>query len=806
MRPLTAEDPDRIGAFRLAAVLGEGGMGRVYLAHSPDGVAAAVKRIRGGVADDPDFRARFRREVEAVRAVRGRFTAALLDAGPDDELPWMATEYVPGPPLDAAVREHGPFPASAVLVLAEGLARALVAIHGAGLVHRDLKPSNVLLTADGPQVIDFGISRAAGATTLTWTGQLVGSAGYMAPEQIRGERVGIPGDVFSLGATLVFAARGTGPFGRAEAMETLIMRTLTEDPDLTGVPADVAALANACLAKDPRQRPDPRRVLDDLAGRVPTAPTATGWLPEEVGTTLDRYTAPPVPEAATWTARRRLSDGSGSGTGPESPSDDSATGGNGNADTARPTEPAHSRRRFLWALGAAALTAGAGIAAVPLVRALGSDDSPAAGTPDGSTPAGPSAPRHPGVPREQPRWSHTGLATEPQCGRLVVFDPDDIEGTRSTHFVVPGVGGDRMTRRVAAVAVRLNDGAVAWRADFPASQATPTALGPLLDSPPEAPGDLLHLGLPMVTIDTRTAAVQTAALPYEAAKLPRTGPVRTAPGTEFAVANQQAGHTDTVLAVHATASASTLVFYEPIADQGWAYGPGRRLNQPRALHDSELVFLADSAAQPVYAVSTDTGKPVWTADLGGPQNGAGIVNALLRAYFRESEDSTLLVAADRVYALGASTGDVRWASEPTSGYTALTVMDDLVFAAAENGLTAWQLGTGKLVWNHAPDTPTVPALAAAAVWDGRIWFANGSAPHELYGLQPGGGRLDRLIEPPAAATPGAGPAEDARPGWKLHSTGANFMAAAYGHVVMGFQGLTVDADGAPLDPHPRDAV
>lgn len=791
MRPLTAEDPEQIGGFRLAAVLGEGGMGRVYLAHAPDGVAAAVKRIRGGAADDPDFRARFRREVEAVRVVEGRFTAALLDAGPDDELPWMATEYVPGPPLDQAVRDHGPLPASSVLFLAEGLARALVAIHGAGLVHRDLKPSNVLLTADGPQVIDFGISRAAGATTLTWTGQLVGSAGYMAPEQVRGERVGVPGDVFSMGATLVFAARGTGPFGRAEAVETLIMRTLTEDPDLADVPADVASLASACLAKDPQQRPAPRQVLDALAGGVSTAPGHPGWLPEQVRNTLGRYTAPPAPEATTRTAPPRPAAGTGT---------KGTAGTNGTAAT----PPTRTRRRFLWTLGAAALTAGAGVAAVPLVRSLDSDESPARNPPP-SAPTGQSPPRRPDIPRAQPRWTHVGLATDPKFGRTLVLDPDDPDGTRSTHFVVPGLGGDWMTRRVSAVAVRLNDGKVAWQADFPGSTATPAALGPLLDAPADAPGDLLHLGFPMGTLNTRNAAVRPATLPYDVAKLPRTGPSRAAPGSELVVGDPQPGHPDAVTVVHANSTASTLVHYQTVADQGWAYGPGRRLNQPRALHDTELVFLADTTAQPVYAVSSENGKPAWTADLRGPQDGAGLVNAMKRAYFRESEDSTLLLAADRVYALNASTGDIRWTSAPTGGCTALTVMDDLVFAAASNGLTAWQLGTGKELWHYAFDTPTVPALAAVAVWDGLVWFANGAAPHEIHGLQPASGRRDRLIEPPAAPAP-TGASPDTQAGWKLHGVAENLMAAAYGHVVMGFQGLVTDADGPPTDPYPPNAV
>ncbi|NUU20760.1 MAG: protein kinase [Streptomycetaceae bacterium] len=762
-------------------------MGRVYLAHSPAGLPAAVKRIRGGAADDPDFRARFRREVAAVRAVEGRFTAALLDAGPDDELPWMATEYVAGPALDRAVRESGPFPPPTVLVLAEGLVRALIAIHSVGLVHRDLKPSNVILAADGPRVIDFGISRATDATTLTWTGQLVGSAGYMAPEQVRGEPVGVPGDVFSLGATLVFASRGSGPFGRTDNVEPLLVRTLTEDPDLTGVPADVAQVAAACLAKDPAQRPTPDELLATLAAGEP--PTAADWLPEEVRTTLDGYTAPPADAVPA-----RLSRPGGAA------ADAGVAAGDGTGVAA----PTRSRRRFLKVLGAATLTVGAGVAAVPLVRRLNTDDRSTDDTP--SAPVGQPAPRHPDVPRAAPRWTYAGLATEPQFGVTRVLDPNDIEGTRSTHFLLPGLHGDWQTRQAAVAAVRLNDGTVTWRAELPQGSGAPMTLGPVVEAPPNAAGDLLHLGSPIWTLDTKTGTARSAGLPYDPAKLARTGPSHAVPGGEITFAAQPLGSPDAVTAVHAGTGTSTLVHYRPAEKQGWAYGVARRVTDPRALAEGDLVFLADTTAQPVYAVISEGGKQAWTADLRGAQGAAGRVNGLLRAYVREGEASTLLVAADRVYALDTTDGRVRWSSAPTDGYTALTVLGDLVFAAASTGLIAWQLGTGKEAWRWAPDTPTVPALAAAAVWDGLVWFANGAEPHDLYGLQPASGRLTRLIERPAAPpVPQPDGQPDTRPGWKLYDAGTNLMVAAYGHVALGFQGLITDANG-PVDPYPRSAV
>jgi eukaryotic-like serine/threonine-protein kinase len=210
---LLAGDPKQVGPYRLLEVLGSGGFGRVFLGMSPDGRLVAVKVIRPERAADPEFRARFRREVAAAKKVSGRFTAQVIDADAEGPVPWLATAYVSGPSLAQAVARHGPLPVGSVLALAAGLTEALAAIHSAGLVHRDLKPENVLLAEDGPRVIDFGIARAAGASTLTGTGMLIGTFAFMSPEQVRGGEVGPPSDIFSLGSVLVFAATGQGPFG-----------------------------------------------------------------------------------------------------------------------------------------------------------------------------------------------------------------------------------------------------------------------------------------------------------------------------------------------------------------------------------------------------------------------------------------------------------------------------------------------------------------------------------------------------------------------------------------------------------------
>jgi len=275
MHDLAPGDPEQIGPYRLRGRLGAGGMGRVYLGLSPGGRSVAVKVIRADLAQDTEFRARFRREVAVARTVSGLFTAPVIDADVDGPVPWLATAYVPGPSLADAVSQHGPLPAASVLALARGLAEALSAIHAAGVVHRDLKPANVLLAEDGPRVIDFGISRGVEASALTHTGLVVGSPGFMSPEQAEGREVGPPSDIFSLGAVLAFAATGHGPFGSGST-PALVYRVVHSGPQLDLMPAEVRSLAERCLAKDPALRPTAADLL--AAAAYPAA----GWLPEPV--------------------------------------------------------------------------------------------------------------------------------------------------------------------------------------------------------------------------------------------------------------------------------------------------------------------------------------------------------------------------------------------------------------------------------------------------------------------------------------------------------------------------------------------
>ncbi|WP_043667397.1 serine/threonine-protein kinase [Streptomyces xylophagus] len=296
MEKLGAADPQRIGAYRLLARLGAGGMGHVYLARSDRGRTVAVKLVREELAAQEEFRARFRQEVTAARRVGGHWTAPVLDADTEAEVPWVATGYVAGPSLQQVVgRDHGALPERSVRILAAGLAHALQDIHAAGIVHRDLKPSNVLITIDGPRVIDFGIARALETLAgdgLTRTGSLVGSPGFMAPEQVRGDRITPACDVFCLGSVLAYAATGTLPFGAANSgVHALMFRIAQEEPDLSGVPEGIADLVRDCLRKDPAARPTLHNILD----RTGAEDTVSGgrsrdpWLPGTLVAQLGRH-------------------------------------------------------------------------------------------------------------------------------------------------------------------------------------------------------------------------------------------------------------------------------------------------------------------------------------------------------------------------------------------------------------------------------------------------------------------------------------------------------------------------------------
>ena len=299
--PLRETDPPRVGRYQLLARLGAGGMGVVYLAVGQDGHPVALKVLRPELSSDPEFRTRFSREVTALTRVRGVCTVRVIDADTTSARPFLVTEYAEGPTLSEYIDSRGPMDPQMLYGLATGLAEALTAIHAAGIVHRDLKPSNVLLTAGGPKVIDFGIAQVLGATAVTRIGMTVGSAGFMAPEQIMG-RAGTAADIFSWAVTVAYAASGQSPFG-AGTPDAILYRIVHETPDIAAVPAALHAQVAAALAKEPHDRPTAPELLSQLThtAAIPSAgydnPTQTvlaqTWRPAALPPVTPSGPAPP---------------------------------------------------------------------------------------------------------------------------------------------------------------------------------------------------------------------------------------------------------------------------------------------------------------------------------------------------------------------------------------------------------------------------------------------------------------------------------------------------------------------------------
>ncbi|MFG2084807.1 MULTISPECIES: protein kinase [unclassified Spirillospora] len=385
MEALKPGDPQTMGEYRLLGRLGAGGMGRVFLGRSRSGRTVAVKVVHPEFARDPQFRRRFRREVKAAQRVGGAWTAPVLDADTDSDTPWVATGYVPGPSLEDLVERHGPLPTASVLALASGLAHALQAVHAVGLIHRDLKPSNVLVTIDGPRVIDFGIVKSVDDSVVTRTGALVGTPAFMSPEQVRGSELGPASDVFSLGSVLAYAATGRRPYGtRVHGVHALLLQVTQGRPDLGDLSGPVGDLVESCLVQAPQERTTPAAILDALPPMPPS------WLPAEVVSELGRHAvglldlenpaaAPSTPDPAPAPSRPV----------PESAVDQSSamavptpegfpTSSGGPAAAVPPAVRRTPRTRIYLATGAAATTA---VVAIGAAIALNSDRTAADGAP-----------------------------------------------------------------------------------------------------------------------------------------------------------------------------------------------------------------------------------------------------------------------------------------------------------------------------------------------------------------------------------------------------------------------------------------
>jgi len=710
MEALTAADPRTIGEFRLRARLGAGGMGQVFLATSLAGRMVAVKVIHPDLCRDPEFTRRFRGEVNAAARVSGIYTAPVVAAGVDDVPPWLATAFVPGPSLADVVSRHGPLPVPALWRLAGGLAEALRAIHSAGLVHRDLKPANVLLASDGPRVIDFGIARALEESRLTTTGSVIGTPGFMSPEQVEGVECGPPSDVFSLGSVLAFAACGAAPFngGPGRSSASVMYRVVHAEPDLLSVPELVRELVAACLAKDPARRPDLGQVAAHGAAMADYLglPATAFWPPDvaqviEAGQAaltaqLQELQAAPAPPAGGSWPRPDARLGTSPSRSAALPTGPSRAGGWDRAPspgiarddrTGGVSRPGMSRRGLLIGAGGAGAAVVGGVAWWALAaRSPGTHaagfEPPQTGAPGtGSGAAGSSAghsagsganPTGAGSP--QLAWTFTtGNAVEanPGVGNGVVY-----VGSRDNYVY----------------AVNITTGKQAWKCQAGWLTAAPALVGDMVCASATTGGFYaIHAATGVVAwqVNTEVAAAfkpnwaadgDTVFLPSLTKPLQAYNVATGAPGMTFGSAGQ---YTGTVAAA------------------------------------GGLLFVVDQSGT-LHALRAATGAPVWNASVigSGDTPGTGLVVGGGNVYLG-SVSGTL-------YSVSASNGTRNW-SYPAGGtlISNPAVADGIVYFVDANGnVHAVRARDGKQAWSR----PAAPGgEASSAVAGGQVYVSTGLA-------------------------------------------------------------------------------
>ncbi|WP_231626878.1 serine/threonine-protein kinase [Streptomyces apocyni] len=716
---LESSDPQQVGQYQIAARLGAGGMGRVYLGRSPSGRAVAVKVMRPELAEDAGFRQRFAREVAAARRVTGFFTAAVVDADPDASPPWLATAYVPGMSLQEAVGAHGPLPAQSVLALGAGLAEALDAIHRAGVIHRDLKPSNVLLTGDGPRVIDFGISVAADATALTQTGAAIGTPGFMSPEQLRDLPVGFASDTFALGAVLAFAATGGSPFGTG-ATHALHYRVVHEQPRLGEVPEPLRDLLARCLEKDPEHRPADAALISELARAAGGGQEQEGvagllsgadWLPPAVAAAIVDHEgepggAHPPTEAGVHALRTQTA---------AAPPPPPAAPPSVPSVPSVPAPPApfvapsagRTRRQALTAIVGLAAAGGAAVAGWRVFGAgsKGGEDDPGTAGTGGTGDKEPRAegPDVSGYSAGEVLW--TIETAEAVVSPVIVGDSLCFVSDRTVYSVDAGTGNERWSHRLDRRAgppisggdtlYCSNSGKLTALASETGKQRWSVAVDERI-SPPTRPADgTLYVASTNGQVYAYAADTGAERWVYEIGEWINSSPV-VADGTVFV-----GGYDRNVHAIDAATG-----------DRRWIF-PTKAAVQDRPVVADGTVYVG-AADESFYALDAATGKQRWVHRTNGDVLAAVTV-----------ADGTVYSGSRKervVYAIDAATGRQRW-TFTTRAFVmeAVRVQDGTVYGGSFDGtLFALDATTGKLIWS----TPTwerisgVPAVADTVVYSG----------------------------------------------------------------------------------------
>jgi outer membrane protein assembly factor BamB len=719
MRDMTADGtagptPESIGGYQVLDRLGQGGMGEVFLARSSAGVLTAIKVIRPELVRAPGFRKRFAREVTAARRVSGPYTAVLLDAGPEDDRPWLASLYVPAPTLEEAVAAYGPLPLQTLRALAAGLTGALIDVHRAGLVHRDVKPSNVLLALDGPRLIDFGIARAAEDTALTTAGTVLGSPGFMSPEQVAGDPLGPPADIFCLASVLVYAATGAGPFGEGSQL-SMLYRVVESTPRLDTVPEELRGLLARGLEKAPADRPTPV----GFAARIgPTLLGQPGWLPPPVLADIQRRATSRAAYQATMTGAPEPLPYSAALPLPEFPAppgpEDSPAGADRPAGGHSPTELALPPAGFT---GTAQLSPSgsrperghtAGTAGEAVTTTVGSSppDGPSAGVPAAAPPVPPPPPTGP-AHRATPLFRRRAFLAV--CGGIAA-------ATAGTYFGLESTGRHADAGTAHSGAPNPGSGAgtgASGRPNAPQAAAFTHRTGGTIHSSPQiSPNNLLYIGSDdgkLYALDTQTGATRWT---FQTSDIVWSIPAY----AENTVYFNSYDHR--FYALDATTG-----------KQRWAFTTGGKCCSSPLRYADVLVF--GSHDRNVYALTARTGAVRWKYPTGAEVLSSPKYDAASHTLWIGSFDGVL-------YSLDARTGKQHWAyGTQGSIWSSPALSAGTVFVGSQDhGMYALDAATGKLRWKHFTGGQVVSSPAVSPA--GLVYFA--SEDGKVYALHAANGR------------------------------------------------------------------